>query len=79
MVIGCLQRRIRKRNRIRLSSKKCRSCGSSALRRVNRTGYLQRAILARLGYFPWECAICRNKSFFKDDGHGNAARRKKTD
>lgn len=37
----------------------CPHCESIELRRQARTGFLQRQLLSRLGYFPWECGQCR--------------------
>ena len=57
--------------------KKCMFCGATALRRVNRTNYMQRVILPWFGYFPWECVMCRKRLFFRDDGHGTAIKKKR--
>ena len=32
-------------------------------RRLNRVGFFERTVLPKLGLFPWECALCRNKVF----------------
>jgi ribosomal protein L37AE/L43A len=37
----------------------CPHCESIPLRRQARFGFLQREVLSRLGYFPWECGQCR--------------------
>ena len=48
--------------------KVCSECRSRQFRRVNRIGFLQHRVLTRLGYFPWECILCRRRSFFRDEG-----------
>lgn len=50
-------------------------CGSSALRRVNRQGFLEESVLPKLGLYPWECAMCRRKTFLRDNGHGELRRK----
>jgi hypothetical protein len=30
---------------------------------------MQLKLLPTLGVFPWECVMCRNKSFHRDNGH----------
>ena len=37
----------------------CPHCEAIELRRNGRSGFWQRQILSRLGYFPWECGQCR--------------------
>jgi ribosomal protein L40E len=37
----------------------CRKCGSSALRRQKRHGFLQLKVFPLFGLYPWECAMCR--------------------
>jgi hypothetical protein len=51
-----------------MKEKICIRCKASAFRRVNRVGFVQAVLLPLLGYFPWECALCRRKMFFRDDG-----------
>jgi hypothetical protein len=38
---------------------RCPICGCSCFHRVPRTGLAQRTILSLFGYFPWECARCK--------------------
>jgi hypothetical protein len=38
----------------------CPRCGES-LRRAFREGFIETAILAPLGYFPWECGGCSSR------------------
>jgi hypothetical protein len=46
----------------------CPKCKVGQLDRVRRQGFLENRILARLGYFPWECATCRKRSFIRTRG-----------
>ena len=55
---------------------KCVGCGNK-LRRLAREGFLERKIFSFLGYFPWECVMCRKRLFFRDDGHGTAIKKKR--
>jgi hypothetical protein len=32
-------------------------------------GFLQTTLLPYFGYFPWECVMCRRKTYFRDSGH----------
>jgi hypothetical protein len=50
-------------------------CGSSALRRINRHGFLEETMLPKLGLYPWECAMCRKKTFLRDNGHAEIRRK----
>lgn len=43
------------------------SCGSD-LRRLNRVGFLERNVFAKLGIYPWECVLCRNRVYRLADG-----------
>lgn len=52
-----------------LAKKLCKHCGSGRLRRLNRRGWLQHNLLPLMGFFPWECVICRSRVFYRDDGH----------
>lgn len=49
--------------------KLCFKCKSTKFRRVNRMGFLQTTLLPYFGYFPWECVMCRRKTYFRDSGH----------
>jgi len=46
-----------------------------AFRRINRVGFLERVLLPRLGFYPWECAVCRRKTYRRNDGHRDMKRR----
>jgi hypothetical protein len=37
----------------------CKICKRNITRRVNRQGFLQRVVLYKLGFAPWECVFCR--------------------
>lgn len=54
---------------IALSKRVCKQCGSGHLRRLNRRGWAQLRLLPMLGYFPWECTLCRTRTFCRDNGH----------
>jgi len=43
----------------------CPACGSDALRRNAREGFLENRILNLFGYYPWECADCRKKTYLR--------------
>ncbi len=43
----------------------CPSCGSGALRRNAREGFLENRVLNLFGYYPWECADCRKKTYLR--------------
>src|SRR5215472_9704699 len=54
---------------IPLSKRVCKNCGSGHLRRLNRRGWTQLRLLTVLGYYPWECTLCRSRTFCRDNGH----------
>jgi hypothetical protein len=49
--------------------KQCERCHAEEFRRLNRVGFVERKVLPLLGFFPWECALCRRKTFLQADGH----------
>jgi hypothetical protein len=51
-----------------VAAKVCFWCGSTNFRRVNRSGFLQRYVLCVLGWYPWECVICRRKTLLRKVG-----------
>ena len=51
-----------------MSKKACKQCGSGHLRRLNRRGWAQLQLLPLLGFFPWECTLCRTRMFRRDNG-----------
>ncbi len=52
----------------------CPHCESIDLRRQARTGFVQKQIFSRMGYFPWECGQCRQIYLFKLRSAGYRAR-----
>ena len=52
----------------RLMKKQCDRCSGKFFRRLNRKGFLERNVLPPLGFFPWECALCRRKILLRNDG-----------
>jgi hypothetical protein len=48
--------------------KQCDRCSGKFFRRLNRKGLLERKVLPFLGFFPWECALCRRKVVLRTDG-----------
>ena len=48
----------------------CPHCESIELRRHARVGVLQREVLSRMGYFPWECGQCRKIYMLKQRSRG---------
>ena len=55
--------------RFLLSNKICFHCKSPVMRRLNRVGFFQRVFLPWFGFYPWECVMCRRRSFYHDAGH----------
>jgi hypothetical protein len=53
----------------------CQKCVQGELRRLNRTGFVEREILYAFGFFPWECVLCRRKFYRRDNGHPEAGQR----
>jgi hypothetical protein len=58
-----------------LSKRVCKHCGSGHLRRLNRRGWAQMRLLPVFGVFPWECTLCRTRTFYRDDGHAHRLER----
>ncbi len=46
----------------------CKQCGGSRMRRLPREGFWQKNVYAVLGYYPWECPVCRETQFFRVRG-----------
>ena len=46
----------------------CPECGSLHLRRLPRQGFLQKRIYSSLGFYPWECPICRRIMLLRKRG-----------
>ena len=55
--------------------KTCDRCGGAPYRRVNRKGWLERVLLPKLGFYPWECVHCRIRRFFRDSGEPSGRRK----
>ena len=53
-----------------MSSPACPKCHAVHSRRIRREGFLQRTILRRLGYYPWECRFCKATFAVKNRGEG---------
>ncbi len=51
-----------------MQKRPCTYCEGQELRRLNRAGFVERQVLPLLGYYPWECALCRRKVFLRTDG-----------
>jgi len=46
----------------------CANCPGKECRRLNRQGFLERRLLPLIGYFPWECSLCRKKIYLRTSG-----------
>jgi ribosomal protein L37AE/L43A len=46
----------------------CPICGTQTLHRVSRTGFMQRVVFSRFGYYPWKCSSCKNAQLMKHRG-----------
>jgi hypothetical protein len=57
-----------------LKERVCYWCGSTAHRRLNRRSILERTLFTLLGFFPWECIMCRKRVYFRNDGHDKIAK-----
>ncbi len=51
-----------------MPSPACPKCHAVHSRRIRQEGFLQQAILRRLGYFPWECRFCKVTFVVKNRG-----------
>ena len=58
--------------------RKCTRCESNEFRRLNRVGFFERQLLPVFGFFPWECALCRRKSYLHNEGTTKPSRRTAT-
>ncbi len=54
--------------------KQCDRCSGNFFRRLNRKGFMERKVLPYLGFFPWECALCRRKVVLRTDGFKPASK-----
>ncbi len=48
----------------------CPSCGHEQLARIARRGFLRQKLYPILGFYPWECAICRKEFIIRKRGAG---------
>jgi hypothetical protein len=55
-------------------TRKCPHCAGKEFRRINRVGFFQRHVLPLFGLYPWECALCRRRTFLRGDGHSSKRR-----
>jgi hypothetical protein len=53
----------------------CPRCGIDYLRRMSRSGFLQRVIYPIFGYYPWRCRVCRGSYMIKKRGKVDRQRR----
>jgi hypothetical protein len=53
--------------------KRCTHCIGQEYRRLNRQGFWERKFLTLFGLYPWECALCRHKTFLRNKGHHAAS------
>lgn len=43
----------------------CPICGGDRMYRVERRGFLRRAIFPLVGYYPWQCKECANEAMLR--------------
>jgi len=53
---------------------RCPNCRSLSMRRISRSGFLQKTIFPLLGYYPWKCASCRLEKLFHNRGPRRSSR-----
>ncbi len=46
----------------------CPKCRTGKLKRVEREGFLEENVYAWLGYYPWQCSLCKTRSMVKVRG-----------
>jgi len=56
----------------------CPGCHQISMHRVRRSGFLEKWILPKFGYYPWECTNCGIKKLLKARGKQHR-RKEKTD
>lgn len=52
-----------------MSQVKCPKCQALQARRMKQEGFLQKVILQKLGYFPWQCRFCKSDFVLRNRGH----------
>jgi len=58
-----------------MSQTECPKCHALQARRVKQEGFIQKAILQKLGFYPWECRFCKATFVLKKRGHHDKADR----
>jgi ssDNA-binding Zn-finger/Zn-ribbon topoisomerase 1 len=48
----------------------CPACGHEQLARIARRGFLRKKLYPILGFYPWECAMCRKEFLIRKRGAG---------
>jgi ribosomal protein L37AE/L43A len=48
----------------------CPACGHEQLARIARRGFLRQKLYPMLGFYPWECAMCRKEFLIRRRGAG---------
>jgi len=43
----------------------CKHCDLDEMARVPRHSFLERHILCHFGYYPWQCAVCSERTLLK--------------
>lgn len=46
----------------------CPRCGSAYVKRMRRTGFLQKKVYSFFGYYPWRCTKCLGNFLLKKRG-----------
>jgi hypothetical protein len=52
-----------------MKTPECKNCGSQRTSRIERKGFLQKNLLAGLGFYPWQCNSCWTSFYAKERGH----------
>ncbi len=52
-----------------MSQTACPKCYALQARRVKQEGFVQRFVLQKLGYYPWECRFCKATFVLMKRGH----------
>jgi hypothetical protein len=55
-----------------MSQTECPKCHALQARRVKQEGFIQKVILQKLGFYPWECRFCKAAFVLKKRGHDKA-------
>ncbi len=49
-------------------SQVCLQCNRAALRRSSRRGFAENFVYSLLGYYPWRCGYCKERTMLRDRG-----------